>query len=160
MGGPPPPPPTPDYSAPWNSPGNLAYGKAEFMATSLGQLETATHVFGVFGSDTAFDPNAELKYDELPHSLIIIIEVADSKTHWMQPGDYNVAELLAYTGRIGDHLHGLLPDRLHVLFADGQVWALSPDAPMSALHPFLTITGAKAHNRDQLLAPHRVDAPE
>ena len=50
----------------------------------------------------------------------------------------------------GDALH------LHVLFADGEVWALSFDAPMSALQPFLTITGAKSHGRDQLLSGHKI----
>jgi hypothetical protein len=50
----------------------------------------------------------------------------------------------------------LLPDRIHVLFADCGVWALDPDAPMSALQPFLTISGAKRHDREQLLASYRV----
>jgi hypothetical protein len=72
----------------------------------------------------------------------------------MQPGDYNATQLLSHTGRIGNHLHGLLPDRFHVLFADGEVWTLSPDAPMSALQPFLTIAGAKANDREELLEPH------
>jgi hypothetical protein len=43
------------------------------------------------------------------------------------------------------------------LFADGEVWALSPDTPMTALHPFLTITGAKNADRDELLAPYQVE---
>jgi hypothetical protein len=85
------------------------------------------------------------------------MEVADSQTHWMQPGDYDVTKLLSQNGRVGDHLHGLLPDRIHVLFADGEIWAISADAPMPALHPFLTIAGAKAYDRDQLLAKYRVD---
>ena len=104
-------------------------------------------------------------YVEAPHSLgqickesthIVLMEVADSKTHWMQPGDYDVVTLLSYTGRLGDHIHGVLPDRIHVAFAEGDVWALSPDAPMTALQPFLTIAGAESHDRNQLLAPHRI----
>jgi hypothetical protein len=85
------------------------------------------------------------------------MEVADSKTHWMQPGDYQLAEVLAYRGKIGDHLQGVLPDRFYVFFADGEVWALDPDAPIADLQPFLTITGAKSHDRDKLLRPHKVD---
>jgi hypothetical protein len=74
----------------------------------------------------------------------------------MQPGDYNVADLLAATGKLGDTVHGVLRDRVHVLFADGEVWALSPNAPMDAVKPFLTITAAKNADRESL-APYRVD---
>jgi hypothetical protein len=49
-----------------------------------------------------------------------------------------------------------MPKRFQLLFADGEVWALSPDAPMTALHAFLTIAGAETHDREQLLAPYRV----
>jgi hypothetical protein len=85
------------------------------------------------------------------------MEVADSKTHWMQPGDYDVQKLLAATGRLGDTVNGLLKDRIHILFADGEVWAPSPDAPIDALKPFLTIPAAKTADRDMQLAPYRVD---
>jgi hypothetical protein len=114
-------------------------------------------VFAVRGPGTVFDLPRINQWDDLPYDVIVVLEVADSKTHWMQPGDYSVTDLLAYRGRIGDHLHGLLSDRVHVLFADGRVWALDPNAPIADLQPFLTITGAKSHDRDQLLAPHKVD---
>jgi hypothetical protein len=51
----------------------------------------------------------------------------------------------------------LSPACLHVLSADGTVWALDPNAPIADLQPFLTITGAKSHDRDQFLGPHKVD---
>jgi hypothetical protein len=85
------------------------------------------------------------------------MEVAGSKTHWMQPGDYDVTKLLAATGRLGDTVKGLLKDRIHILFADGEVWALSLDTPIDALKPFLTITAARATDRDKQLAPYRVN---
>ncbi len=85
------------------------------------------------------------------------MEAADSKTHWMQPGDYDVTTLLAANGQLGDHVKSILPHRIHVLFADGQVWTLSDDTPMSAVKPFLTIAGAKSADREKLLAPYRVD---
>lgn len=115
-----------------------------------------TSVFAVAGPGAAFDPHHPSAIEVLPPHLVLLLEVKNSGTHWMQPGDYDVTALLSYAGRIGDHLHGLLPDRLHVLFADGEVWALSPEAPMTALHPFLTIPGAESHDRSQLLAPYRV----
>jgi hypothetical protein len=84
------------------------------------------------------------------------MEVADSDTHWMQPGDYNVADLLAATGNLGDAVHGILKDRIHVLFANGEVWALSPNTPIDAVKPFFTITTANTADRESL-TPYRVD---
>jgi hypothetical protein len=147
-----------DYRAPWNAPANRLPAR-ERPATYCWDRASAnphTSVFGIRGPDTVFDGNRRAARD-VPVDVIVVIEVRDSKTHWMQPGDYNVTDLLAYRGKIGDHLHGLLPDRVHVLFADGTVWALDPDAPIADLQPFLTITGAKSHDRDQLLGPHKVD---
>jgi hypothetical protein len=146
-----------DFSAAWNAPSNEIFARMDnnlYCWKADGSRETT--VFAVTGPDTAFDGQPH-KMSAAPPDLILLMEVRDSQTHWMQPGDYNITELLAYRGKIGDHLHGLLPDRLHVLFADGTVWALDPNAPIADLQPFLTITGAKSHDRDQLLTPHRVD---
>lgn len=129
----------------------------DFYVWSAGNQERWSNLFGVAGPGTAFDPDRPTAEADCPLDVILCMEVVRSKTNWMQPGDYDVTELLSYSGRIGDHLRGLLPDRFHVLFADGEVWSLSPAAPMAALHPFLTIAGAKSHDRDQLLAPHRVE---
>ncbi len=118
---------------------------------------TETHVFAIIGADTAFDSKAVSRFSKLPDAVIVLMEVADSKTHWMQPGDYDVTTLLAATGRLGDTVEGLLPDRIHVLFADGEVWALSPHTPIDAVKPFFTITGAKAASREESLSKYRVD---
>src|SRR4029079_18165743 len=120
-----------------------------------------TSIFAIVGRDTAFDRSGHpatslLSLGELPKELLIAADVANSKPHWMQPGDYTVADLLAATGNLGDTVHGVLPDRIHVLFADGEVWALSPKTPMDAVKPFLTITAAKTANRDSLV-PYRAD---
>jgi hypothetical protein len=148
-----------DFSTAWDAQTNPDATSDHWMFC-WDDPRTLTTVFAVTGPDTAFDdlPHKRgLPHEpgDLPPDLIVLMEVADSNTHWAQPGDYNVTDLLAYRGKIGDHLHGLLPDRLHVLFADGEVWALDPAAPIADLQPFLTITGAKSHDRDQLLAPHK-----
>jgi hypothetical protein len=146
-----------DLSAAWSSPTNQPFGGMQnglYCWNDGARCDTS--VFAVTGPDTVFDRTRRKKAD-VPPDLVLLMEVRDSKIHWMQPGDYNVTDLLAYQGNIGDHLHGLLPDRLHVLFADGEAWALDPNAPIADLQPFLTITGAKSHDRDQLLGPHRVD---
>jgi hypothetical protein len=149
-----------DFGAAWNDQANPDV-EDEHRMFCWDHPRTLTSAFAVTGDDTAFDDRPHqrgLPHEpgDLPPDLVVVMEVADSKTHWMQPGDYNVTDLLAHRGRIGDHLHGLLPDRLHVLFADGTVWALDTNAPIADLQPFLTISGAKTHDRDKLLTPHKV----
>jgi hypothetical protein len=121
-----------------------------------------TNIYAIKGVDTAFEHHnypgfSKRKFDEIPPSLILLMETSLSKVHWMQPGDYDADELLAANGQLVDTVHGVLSDRSHVMFADGEVWALSPSTPMSAIHPFLTINGAKNADRSELLAPYRVD---
>jgi hypothetical protein len=152
-------PPPLDLKAAWNSPVNKTSASDKFTPYGLASkpYRTETCVFGISGPGTAFDDSVVSRLSELPSEVIVVMEVADSKIHWMQPGDYDFATLLAATGRLGDTVKGLLPDRIHVLFADGNVWALSPDTPIDAVKPFFTITGAKAASREESLLKYRVD---
>jgi hypothetical protein len=148
-----------EYNVAWNAPINRRNQSSWAAGFYCGQSRPGnqmTDVFAVTGHGTAFDPPLTFHWDELPRHYIVLIEIADSKTHWMQPGDYDVTKLLAAKGRVGDHLHGVLPDRSYVLFADGELWGISTDAPLSALQPFLTIAGADSHDRSQLLEPYLV----
>jgi hypothetical protein len=149
----------PDYASAWNSKANVRYSNHEPYYFRVGSDDGSktTRIYAVAGADTAFDDAAATSYAELPSNLIVLTEAADSKTHWMQPGDYEVAKLLAAAGRLGDTVKGLLPDRVHVLFADGEVWALSPDTPIDAVKPFFTITDAKTASRGESLSRYRVD---
>jgi len=148
-----------DRAASWDSPANHIPFSDNGLPYCFSNRprSTETHVFAITGADTAFDSKNAPRFSKLPGVVIVLMEVADSKTHWMQPGDYDVAKLLAATGRLGDTVKGLLPDRIHVLFADGEVWALSPDTPIDAVKPFFTITGAKAASREESLSKYRVD---
>jgi hypothetical protein len=116
-----------------------------------------TSIFAVTGADTAFGSDTAAIRSTSPKHQIIVLEAHGSKVHWMEPGDYKVADLLAAKGRLGDTIKGILPDRIHVLFANSEIWALSPNTPMTALHPFLTITAAKNADRDELLASYLVE---
>jgi len=151
------------YNAAWDDPINAEPRSWDFyiFCTSVAD-PTTTNVFAISGLDTAFEvsewPGAsKYRSSDVPSNLIMLMEAADSKTHWMQPGDYEVAKLLVAAGRLGDTVKGLLPDRIHVLFADGEVWALSPDTPIDAVKPFFTITDAKTALRDDSLSRYRVD---
>ena len=123
--------------------------------------ENFAKVYAVTGQDTAFGPATSKSISwspkELPADLIIAIEVAGSKKHWMEPGDYSVdtirSEILSGDGKF---LPGKVSNRFHVIFADFQVWALSTETPFEKLKPFLTKTGASTYDRDELLKPYRL----
>jgi hypothetical protein len=126
------------------------------------QNRTQTDIFAITGKGCAIEKGnyngyADVRLEDAPSDAILAMEVADSKVHWMQPGDYDVTQLLAAKGTLGDHVKSILPHRIHVLFADGEVWTLSDKTPMAAVKPFLTIAEAKTHDRDKLLGPYRVD---
>jgi hypothetical protein len=143
---------------PWEAKANqsIANCRPLYFCADRARRST-TNVFAVTGTDTAFHDGNVSNIAKLPSVLIVAAEVNHSNTHWMQPGDYDVGELLTAKGRLGDQMKGILTDRVYVLFVNGEVWALSPDTPMTAIHPFLTITGAKNADRDELLATWRVN---
>jgi hypothetical protein len=149
----------PALAARWDSPVNRLYAanKANPYNVNYRRSQPTTQLFAITGPGTAFDGDAVSHFADVPPKTIVVMEVGDSNTHWMQPGDYDVTKLLAATGRLGDTVQGVLNDRIHILFADGEVWALSPDAPIDALKPFLTVTGAKAASREEQLGPYRVN---
>jgi hypothetical protein len=151
-----------DLSAKWDAPINKDPRNVphQIYCWNLGGKSSRTSVFAIAGPGAAFEPRhgeQRAGRGNVPDHCILLMEVADSKIHWMQPGDYDVTKLLAATGRLGDTVKGVLTDRIHILFADGEVWALSPDMPIDALKPFLTITAAKTGDRDKQLASYRVD---
>jgi len=143
-------------SEPWDSPANRLASRTHGPVFCAIPPYEFTTVFGVTGPYTAFDETFVTKYADLPPDIIVAMEVADSKTHWMQPGDYDVSELLAKSGELGAAVKSHLPDRVHVVFADGEVWALSSNLPMKTLHSFLTIEGATAASRESELEPYRI----
>jgi len=71
----------------------------------------------------------------------------------MEPGDLSIDQLTP-----SDETRRLLlcDDGYVVLFADGKRWVLSGGLPVPDLCKFLTLSGAKQFNRDQLLGPYRV----
>jgi hypothetical protein len=100
------------------------------------------------GPGTAFEDERVLGFKDLDGDTVIAIEVARTDTHWMEPGDLPVDDVPPSI------VQGLEGDGVHVLFADGQVWFLSPDVPLADLRKFFTVDGAKRYDREQLLGPY------
>lgn len=148
-----------DYQASWQSPANRDVREMRFDVYCLDPASTDcnTNIFAIVGDDTAISSSLDKRHRKLPANAMMLMEVADSGKNWMEPGDYNLNDLLAASGPVKNTAKGLLSDRIHVMFADGEVWALSSDTPLEAIHPFLTIAGAKNVDRDELLAVWKVN---
>jgi len=104
-----------------------------------------TNLVAVVGLGTAFDSNRNTSLDEIDADTILVIEIAESNTHWMEPGDLHIDAVPPSITR------GFEGNGVNVLFADGSVWFLGPDVPFDDLKKFFTIDGAKRYDREQVL---------
>lgn len=151
--------PPADLEEPWN---NKYHSGLRSMSTDFAinsdRSSNFTNVFAVTGKNTAFgdgidDPPKQL--DRIPKDTIIAIEIRDSKTNWMCPGDFTVStiesEICKENGKLKP---GVLDDRIHVFFADGEVWAMSLDTPIKNLKCFMNIDEAKTCDRETELSQH------
>lgn len=132
---------------PWDSPKIRhweMWGASHYSGSSHDPFTT---ILAVTGQGAAFGKDkARLK--AVPNDLIIVVEVSNAGVHWMQPGDYD-AETLQQDIVNGNFFAG---DGACVGFADGETWLLSNATPPAEIGKFLTIDGAKNHDRDSSLA--------
>jgi hypothetical protein len=114
----------------------------------------ATYYKAITGPGTAFDPAVPPpRLKRLPNDLILIVRVERSDTHWMQPGDLSIEQLVP-----SDETRRLLlgKDGYVVLFADRERWVLSGKLPIKDLCRFCTIEGAKQADREEILGAFRI----
>lgn len=118
-----------------------------------------TVVFGVTGPGTAFAEYAGLfgDEDEIEGDAILLVEVRNSQTHWMAPGDFDIRYLpRTINDDNGYGISGISRGGFHVGFADKTVWFLSNDTRFEDLAKFFTVESAKRHDREEVLGKYRV----
>ena len=106
-----------------------------------------TTVMAVVGSGSAFDA-LRSGSSKVPSDAIVLVEVLDSETHWMSPGDYSIPSISVDRPKLGS-CYG---PGFHVAFVDGTVWYLSTEVPSGVLNAFLSVQGAEAADREDALA--------
>ena len=143
----------PNCEVSWRHPNNAnlaAHGNFMYSFSESGRnvASVNTFVVAVVGEGTVFANPERTPWKDVPSDAILLIELADSGRHWMEPGDFDIADLDAriVKGRFGK---GLI-----VCFSDGDVWILSPTTPVPDLAKFMTITGAEEYDRDSVLGPY------
>lgn len=152
-----------DRDAAWDSGGNVRllpkvvtyYCYAPFSRAILGQDPRNSNVMAVVGKGTPFRSDTAISRADLDPDTILLIETARSDKHWMEPGDLALAAFERANGTISSTL-GASGRGFHVGFADGTVWLLHSNTPLSELRKFLTVADAKEHDRELVLGAYRV----
>jgi hypothetical protein len=144
-----------DYREAWDSPRNQFLGQRRSPrycwdhAPQAGQ-ELTTNVLGIVGPGAAFDSQRiePLTLRDDIADLICAIEVRNFGVHWMEPRDLDYRDLTPSAPQLGT-----FDDSFHVIFLDGKVWRLQANTPRDRLVQMMTIDGAMANDRDELLEP-------
>lgn len=139
------------WDAPWYAPANQEWANLSadcYCVSPDVQRNHHTNIVAVTGPGTAFDPTRLVRWEELPSDTVLLISVAESGIHWMQPGDISVNKLPRGI------TSGVCQEGVHVAFADGAVWFLRQEMPREYLSRFFTIRGATRYDRTTVLAPY------
>jgi prepilin-type processing-associated H-X9-DG protein len=132
-----------NFSLPWNSPTNaklLSYdtGDIYWCPSGDGRRTKMTDYLAVVGPRTAWPGNAARRLEEItdgPENTILLIEVAASGIHWMQPGDIRLEDLLSPSS---NH-----PRNFNALFADGSVQKIRKDLSPETFKALVTVDGGE-----------------
>lgn len=137
----------------WNSEHNLTCcgnegGIFEASAANEKSAVASAQFLVVSGTKTAFPGTESISLSAIDDGLqntILVVEVEDSRIHWMQPDDLRIEDLASesrsWTVNAGTY----------VLFADGVIGEWQKQIPTELLKSFLTIDGGEAHSRQWLL---------
>jgi len=155
------PPTTFDLGSPWNAAVNRSLAAWPCWVYCFDEkssnIACETNLFAITGRDTAFNPEAPVASTELDADVVVVMDVANSGVHWIEPGDYQVSELTKCSGTLNECVNSIIPNRIYVLFADGEIWRLSGKTPMERIKPFFTLRGAKNHSRSEELNEYCLD---
>ena len=147
-----------DLSQPWDSPINKDVRIGPYCYDALdhkrGQVSSETNMLAICGPGTAFgcDGRPPQSMKSLGRNTILIAEVRRSGIHWMEPGDFDIRDMLhTINAADGRGISSRYPGGFHVVFSDGEVWFLSEKIPFETLARFFTIAEANNCDREAVL---------
>jgi hypothetical protein len=135
-----------DSTVPWDPPKNAGLRSYDthtaffWYPSGDGRRTRMTDYVAVVGPRTAWPSGGGRKLSDItddPASTILVLEVAGSGIHWMEPRDVTLDGLLASARRSN---HG---DHFNALFADFSVRRIRRDVDRGTLKALLTIDGGE-----------------
>jgi Protein of unknown function (DUF1559) len=135
-----------DLTVPWNHAKNASLinddttGNFWWCPSGDGRATKMTNYVAVVGVETAWPADRSLKRSEItddPASTILVLEVANSRIHWMEPKDPTLDEILS--SGLNSHHAGFV----NALFADGVVKRVRTDVSRETLKALLTVSGSE-----------------
>ena len=141
------------FDEPWNGPNNsklhdvLQWPLFECPSVGRGEQGTDTSYMLVTGKGTAFDGDNETTFLDVADGLsntVLIVEVANSDTHWMEPVDISLDEALArFTdkSKVKDCCNH--PGEINVSLMDGSTHVIELPVSAEDLKAIATIDGGE-----------------
>jgi hypothetical protein len=136
------------YDLRWDDPANGLMSSWAYPPYCWSSETPHTRIVAVTGPGTAFDETKVATLADIDPDTILVVEIAESQIHWMEPRDLPWEAITEAT------LRGEDGDGFWVVFADGATMFLRADVPLENVRKFLTVDSAKRYDRDQLLTPY------
>jgi len=106
-----------------------------------------TSYLAVVGPGTAWEEGKCTKLSDMtdrPESTLLLVEVADSCVHWMEPRDLHILQMApTINPKAGKGISSRHPGGAHVVTAGGTTRFLSDELPASTIRGLLTIRGGE-----------------
>ncbi len=138
---------------PWDSPFNSQFHRTSvnvFACPDNSGRVLDTNYVAVTGPGTAWPGTESIGFDQIDDEskTILVVEVADSGIHWMEPSDLDIEQIGAKVelGN-GPYMSSNHYAGINVVYADGSVSSLSKGLPRELLRPRFTITSYDDEHR-------------
>jgi len=143
------------FDEPWDGPSNQKLaGKIGDVfrcpsdkAGASASRASFTNFVAVAGPQTAWPgvtPTRIKDFADGASNSILVVEVADSGIHWMEPRDLHVLQMSrTVSSRDGQGISSAHAHGAHVLLADGAVRFVSEELPVETIRALLTINGGE-----------------
>ena len=139
------------FDEPWDGPNNRKLHNVTlniFRCPSETSTNTnMTNYVAVVGPGTAWPGTKSTKladFSDGTGNTLLIVEVADSGIHWMEPRDLHVLQMNPnINGKPGQGISSNHSGGAIVAFADGSAYFLSDDLPPETIKALLTIDGGE-----------------
>ncbi len=146
------------FDEPWDGPNNRRLVDAVIEVFSCpaenGSPSTMTNYLAVIGPHTAWPGTRSTRLDDFANgtsNTLLVVEVADSGIHWMEPRDLHVVQMApTVNSEAGQGISCAHPGGANVAFADGSGRFLPEGVSREELRALLTIAGGEPMDPDNL----------